>query len=85
MRADGRTRRWYKKVFVEPFSIAGESGWVIKLDKHTIRTPQDNRMIIPTERLALAIAAEWDAQEKLIKPIEMPLVSYLIIIDDMRP
>lgn len=74
VRSDGRTRRWFKEAHVEPFAIANESGWIIKLDKHTIRTPQDNRFIIPSEKLAHAIAAEWDAQEKLIKPQEMPLV-----------
>lgn len=30
---------------------------------------------MPSERVALAVAAEWDAQNKHVRPITMPMVT----------
>jgi len=62
-------KRVYKKVEVAPL----EDGWSITLDGRPIRTPASNSMVLPSEKLASAIAAEWDAQADEIRPHEMPL------------
>jgi chaperone required for assembly of F1-ATPase len=38
------------------------AGWVVMLDERPIKTPARESLILPTERLARAIAAEWNAQ-----------------------
>lgn len=60
-------RRFYKTVSVEP---AG-SGFAIALDGKPMRTPARAELVLPTRRLAEAIAAEWGAQGDMIKPAEM--------------
>jgi chaperone required for assembly of F1-ATPase len=52
--------------------VAGE-GWGVALDGKPMRTPAKNELIVPTEALASAIAAEWDAQQDEIRPATMPL------------
>lgn len=48
-------------------------GWGIALDGRPMRTPAKNELLVPTEALARAIAAEWDAQQGEIRPATMPL------------
>lgn len=48
-------------------------GWQVFLDARALRTPGQQALILPTRALALAIAAEWDAQHDLIRPETMPL------------
>ena len=43
------------------------------LDDRPLRTPGKLPLILPTEALARAIAAEWDAQTDVIDPNRMPL------------
>jgi chaperone required for assembly of F1-ATPase len=62
-------KRVYKSVSVR--SVDG--GWGVSLDGRTMRTPGKNELILPTEALAAAIAAEWDAQQGEIRPATMPL------------
>ncbi|MEO7654439.1 MAG: ATP12 family protein [Sphingomicrobium sp.] len=50
-----------------------EGGWGIALDGKSIRTPAKADLIVPTRRLADAIAAEWNAVEGDIDPRAMPL------------
>lgn len=50
-----------------------ESGWGIALDRRPMRTPGKNDLILPTEPLAAAIAAEWEAQQDEVRPATMPL------------
>ena len=62
-------KRVYGKVTTRP----AEGGWGIALDAKPMRTPGKNDLIVPTEPLAAAIAAEWDAQQVEIRPATMPL------------
>lgn len=62
-------KRVYKTV--ETASVTG--GWTVMLDRRLMRTPAKNNMVLPTEPLAAAIAAEWDAQTDEIRPHQMPL------------
>jgi len=57
-----RPRRFYKEVGVVP---AG-GGWGVQLDGKPLRTPAKKMFVLPTEALAGAIAAEWDAQAEHI-------------------
>ena len=64
-------KRFYKET-----GIAEETkGFVVTLDGRQLRSPARNALILPTKALALAVAAEWDAQTDLIEPIAMPLMS----------
>ena len=56
------------------------SGWYeINLDKRKLRTPAGNLFRVPNEALALAVATEWNGQEKLVKRHKMHLVSFVVI------
>ena len=41
-----------------PFAVTQE-GFGITLDKHLLRTPSKNPLVLPSKALALAVAAEW--------------------------
>ncbi|WP_312527352.1 ATP12 family chaperone protein [Paracoccus sp. (in: a-proteobacteria)] len=67
--SEWKARRFWKKAHIRP---EGE-GWAIDLDERPLRTPGKQALIVPTEALARAIAAEWDAQVDVIDPESMPL------------
>ncbi|WP_410218812.1 ATP12 family chaperone protein [Paracoccus sp. (in: a-proteobacteria)] len=52
---------------------AAEGGWEVRLDDRKLRTPGKQALVLPTEALAEAVAAEWRAQENEILPHTMPL------------
>src|SRR5687768_15600135 len=62
-------KRVYRAVSTRP----AEGGWGIALDGKPMRTPGKNDLAVPSEALAAAIAAEWDAQQDEIRPATMPL------------
>ncbi len=62
-------KRFWKEATVEAF----ENGYGVALDGRPVKTPAKAPLVVPTQALALAIAAEWDAQEGEIKPETMPL------------
>jgi chaperone required for assembly of F1-ATPase len=62
-------RRVYKLVETRPV----ETGWGVFLDGRPLRTPAKRELAVPHERLAAAIAEEWDAQDIDIRPDRMPL------------
>lgn len=50
----------------------------ITLDGRVLKTPGRNPLVLPNINLAMAIAAEWDAQtdhRRGIQPVNMPLMS----------
>lgn len=63
--------RFYKKTGVGEV----EGGYQVLLDNLALRSPARNPLTLPSRALALAIAAEWDSQRKLIEPATMPLMS----------
>ena len=67
--AEWKARRIWKTADIRP---QGE-GWEVVLDGRPLRTPGKLPLILPTEALARAIAAEWDAQTDVIDPNRMPL------------
>ncbi len=63
-----KPKRFWKIVTVAP----AEGGFSVLLDKRPVKTPGKLTLILPTEALARAIAAEWEAQEREVKPETMP-------------
>jgi ATP synthase F1 complex assembly factor 2 len=49
--------------------------WSVTLDGRSIRTPLGQVLAVPSQQLAYAIAAEWDQQATLLKPVQMPLMT----------
>lgn len=67
-------RRFYRVVGVE----AAPLGFRVLLDGRVLKTPQRRPLVLPSEALALAVAAEWDAQtdpRRGIQPAAMPLTT----------
>lgn len=60
-------RRFYTTVSVVPAA----AGFAITLDGKPLRTPGRAELVLPTRRLADAIAAEWQAQGETIKPADL--------------
>lgn len=51
----------------------GADGFPIRLDDKPVRTPLRRLLAAPTQSLAEAVAAEWNAQEQEVDPGRMPL------------
>ena len=62
-------KRLYKQASVAP----GEGGEQVLLDERPVRTPARRPLELPTQALARAIAAEWNAQGAEVRPRSMPL------------
>jgi chaperone required for assembly of F1-ATPase len=62
-------KRFWKEVSVEP---EGED-WTIKLDARPVKTPARAPLMVPSRRLAEAIADEWRSIGETIDPRAMPL------------
>jgi chaperone required for assembly of F1-ATPase len=62
-----------KRVYKSVATRSTENGWGVTLDGRPLRTPARRELRVPSEPLALAIAAEWDAQDPEIRPETMPL------------
>jgi chaperone required for assembly of F1-ATPase len=67
--ATDKPRRFYKAVSIAPL----EGGFVVRLDERRLKTPAGAAFAAPTEALARAMAAEWDAQQTHIDTSAMPL------------
>lgn len=67
----GALRRFYKDVNI--VAVAEGSKYGINLDGKALRTPARNILLLPTEALANAVAAEWSAQTDYILLQSMPL------------
>jgi len=63
-------KRFYKQVSVAP----AEGGFGVLLDGKSVQTPARNTLVLPTERLADAIAAEWRGQGEEVVVTSMPLL-----------
>ncbi len=63
-------KRFYKLVSVAP----ADSGFGVLLDGKPVMTPARNALTLPTQMLADAIAAEWQAQGEEVHATTMPLL-----------
>lgn len=75
-------KRFWKDVSVE----ADEGGWGIRLDGRLVRTPAKAALVVPTQKLAEAIADEWRSVPDDIDPRAMPLTGLAnAAIDRVEP
>jgi chaperone required for assembly of F1-ATPase len=64
-----RPKRFYQTVSVDGAAPA----FRVLLDGKPMRTPAKRELAVPTQALAEALAAEWEAQGERIDPASMPL------------
>lgn len=62
-------KRFYKAVTSEP----AEQGWRVALDGRGVKTVSSRPQIVPTRKLAAALAAEWEGQGEEIAPAQFIL------------
>lgn len=74
-------KRFYKEVSV----AQGEGGWLVQLDGRTLKTPGKITLLIPNQKAAQLIAAEWDAQTEYIRPETMPVTRLLNVAVEQTP
>ncbi len=73
-RARELSRRELPKRFYEAAThVASGDGFAIHLDGRPVKTPGKATLTLPGKALGAAVAAEWNAQEKVINPATMPL------------
>ena len=65
-------RRFWKEVTLEPSTF----GHSVRLDQRPVRTPKRNELALPTQKLADAVVGEWDAVEKDVDPLKMPMTGF---------
>lgn len=66
--SEWKAKRFWKEATVEQV----DGGFAVRLDARPVKTPAKRALVLPTQAMAEAIAAEWDAQEEEIKPHLMP-------------
>jgi chaperone required for assembly of F1-ATPase len=78
---------WAAKRFWKAASVvATDGGFAVELDGRRVRTPAKSALLLPTQAMALAVAAEWDAQEAMLDPRTMPVTrSANAALDKVRP
>lgn len=74
-------KRFYKDVTI----ASDEGGWLVKLDGRTLKTPGKITLLVPNEKAAQLIAAEWDAQTEYIQPEIMPVTRLLNVTVEQTP
>jgi len=70
-------KKFAKRFYKEVATIKGEGGWLVQLDGRTLKTPGKMTLLVPSEKAAQLIAAEWDAQTEFIRPETMPVTRLL--------
>ena len=65
--------RLRKRFYKQAISSDVQHGVGITLDGKPVLTPRRRAFVAPTQALATAIAAEWNAQAEFIDPRQMPL------------
>lgn len=75
-------KRFYKDVSV----ARADGGFAVLLDGRPVKTPARNTLLLPTPKLAQAIAAEWAGQGDTIIATSMPLLRLSnTVIDGVNP
>lgn len=75
------------KKFYETVAVAArQDGYSVTLDGRSIKTPAKAPLVVPTEALAEAVAAEWRAQGDDVDPSTMPMTRLVnTAIDRVAP
>lgn len=78
---DQRPKRFYREA-----AVGGAKGaWTVLLDDRVLKTPEKATLTLPSETLARAVAAEWDAQEERIDIASMFLTRTANVAIDRTP
>lgn len=67
--SDWKAKRFWKDAAV----VAVAEGFTVELDGRGIKTPAKRPLILPSQRMAEAVAVEWQAQEGVINPNTLPV------------
>ncbi len=79
--SDWKPKRFWTSSAVVPV----DGAYTVELDGRRVKTPAKATLILPTQAMAQAVAAEWDAQEKEVDPATMPFTrSANAAIDKVR-
>ncbi len=62
-----------KRFWTAATAEAAAGGWTVQLDERAVRTPAKAAFVLPTQAMAQAAAAEWDAQRGAVDPATMPV------------
>ncbi|MEO0981354.1 MAG: ATP12 family protein [Pseudomonadota bacterium] len=81
MDAAARPKRFYETASVE----AAEAGWAVALDGRAVKTPAKAGLVLPSEALAEAVAAEWAGQGERIDLTAMHLTKLANVAIDRTP
>jgi len=74
-------QRFYKSVTIED----KEGEWRVLLDGMQLRTPGKLKLAVSSKVVAEKIAAEWDAQTKIINPSIMPVTRLVNVAIEQTP
>ena len=61
-----------KRFWTQASAVPCDGGFTVHLDARPVRTPAKTPLVVPSLALAQAIAAEWDAQQGMVRPATMP-------------
>lgn len=62
-----------RRVYTKVETVAVGDGQCVVLDGKPLKTPGRRDLVVPSAALAVAIAAEWEAQQRDVVPATMPL------------
>ena len=62
-----------KRFWTEATVTAANGGWRVLLDGRAVKTQAGSAQVVPSESLALGMAAEWAAQGPTVDPVSLPL------------
>lgn len=77
-----KPRRFYQAADA---ALDGPGLWTVRLDSRVAKTPAGARLMLPTQPLARAVAAEWDAPSEVIDFGRMPLTRMAFTAIDRTP
>ncbi|WP_299210910.1 ATP12 family protein [uncultured Tateyamaria sp.] len=66
--SEWKQKRFWKTATAEQT----DTGWTVTLDGRAVKTPAKAGLILPTQKMADAVAAEWNAQDEAVNPLSMP-------------
>lgn len=62
-----------KRFWTEATAAPVDGGWRVLLDGRAVKTQAGSAQIVPSEALAMSMAAEWAAQGEVVDPLSLPL------------
>lgn len=74
-----------KRLYAEADMVPSRGAFMARLDGKPILTPARRALVLPTERLAEAVAGEWRDQADVIRPATMPLTRLATTVVDVMP